>query len=509
MRRAGWSWLLLLLTLLAPLALPAPARSQQIDNRPDCRVDFGFNGMMVGGHWNPMRIYVIGSTQPVSGDLIITLGVHSRVTGRVSVPYVATPNATFPFDVAIAPVSSTWFGNDGRWVSVTMTDRSGRSIRKYTWNTSPRGGQLGLTPPPLTDTSLLIVSTGSSSLRSIRNAWGSSTQADDVNWNSQEVDRWQFSAVAEVEPASLPTISMTWDGASLAVIQGRDIDAVPVDARRALLEWVERGGRLFLVLGDAAPDLSRWLPDDVFETDVTPADPETARPAVRRFDITPLGKRLGWTAEDPLDAGAPGWVATGPRGLGIIRVAAGDPRDVIADSETLVLSWQQLLEPMLADTAPPAYASWFAQGHAVTARRQALDTLAESLASAEPFPFLFVVIFALCFTLVLSLIDYLLIRRTRLGWRGIFTAFVWLTLFAAIGYAVPLLTRSGESQWRRLSLVDIAPDFGVAWEEGVTGVYSAHTQRIGFDGADGWWTSVDPVNWSPTWEGTAITAHQP
>ncbi len=492
-----------------------PAQTLLMEERAGMEVSFGWGGVVISDRWCPVRINVVGGSEAVAGSLFVTTGEGPITHQRIRMPFVATPNATFPFDVAMALPANTSWGDDERWVSVRMADSRGKGIVAGRWYASPRQDQLAL-PYPAPGSTAMIISVGDSTLKSIQHRWGNAI--DDPGTHSVEPEIWAYVDHEQVDVQYLSAATMAYESLAVLVLARRHIDRVPTDVRKAILDWVRRGGTLVLMTDDASPDLRRWLPDEVVTSDILPAEPQIARPELRRFRITEQGEALGWSVSDPLQdmtwdddelpAPAPGWVATGPCGLGTIRLLAVDPRHLVPE-DALRLTWEELLSPLMVTTSLPSRHGWMSESRAKASRRALLDELAGKLDQAQPFPYLIILAFAVLFIVAVTIFDYVLVRRLRLSARSWISALTWISIFSGIAYVTPRLVRTGDAQWRRITIADMAPTLGVGWEDGVSGFFASHPDRVGIDDELGWWQSISAIRWGAPYISPTLNTTQP
>ncbi|MCO6047625.1 hypothetical protein NG895_27285 [Aeoliella sp. ICT_H6.2] len=477
-----------LLQLLATAVLLLPAATLLGEERPQpVRADIGFGDHYKVGCWTPLRISVLGGEKPA------TLMAEVRVPDGEG---TLTSINSRPFSVAAGAMTTVEMlvriGQLESSVEVLLRDaQTGKVVGKRTFVTHRELDKGGIRPgDPATTRLLVVIADGALGV-----ATAEAEKSNEV-WFTQDV-------VGRVTDLSaLPREALAYEGVDTVVVSTSDREAWssmrPDDPRiRALVEWVQQGGRLLLysaanadlVLGAGGP-LEALVPGEyvnsvtldefgALETYVGGNEPLSQRGRLRLAVPTFANLRgdvelsLG-TQDNPVPL-----VIRAREGLGQVVLVGLDvdlpPIKTWKSRERLVAKNLAFPddEPM-ADTENYYYSG---PDDIVVALEQQLDKQLEQSGIRTP-PFMAIAGLVVLYILLIGPGDYFFVQRVlkKMEWTWVtFPTIVVVTCLAAYWYANYL---KGDSlRVNQVEVVDIDNSTGFVRGTMWTHVFSPNPDR--------------------------------
>lgn len=262
------------LTLLTSAVRAADPPVARITN-----VQFGFDGRMQPERWAPLRITIDAVQRPFSGTLIISYPQDHTQRALLHVPAAGTPGVATPVETVIC------LKRHSDVVVVTLVDERGKPIDRRRFGNTAEDADAD---PLLFDAREgLVVCLGRvSPNRHVeplelapdpqdQSAYYGQVQ-EPSNARMAEIRAMRLGSLhtAEADPLALPSNWAAYDTAEVIVLRTEELsDRINTASRQAILQWVQGGGRLVLVV-DQPGDLWRtWLPDGMASF-ITLADPQ-------------------------------------------------------------------------------------------------------------------------------------------------------------------------------------------------------------------------------------------
>lgn len=470
----------------------ASAPGDSGDTNPSLLVTTGLGNTIVADHWNLVRADISPGTKPVSGLVVVETYLGVRTYSRSYAPFVSIPGIPTRVDQVVALPRDVWQMQSDLSMRVMLRAQDGTILRSINLNVLASGTSVQL-PMPADATTTIIAGVGRTSLDSAAKDWGSLSRGErDIAVGDNFYELWSRISYTSVDPDDLPTNTAAYEAVGTIVVSTAVMDRIGDKALGVLLEWVRGGGRLVLVGATYGNDLARWGLSGKVEV----------RPEARgraRVNVLPEGAASGfgprWTPVlGPLPFQGPPEsieVIDGPLGLGWLTLVPVDPQDaptkVLAGDAWLAVLSRSLGERLphgesdnsyLNDYRPPLYA---------------LDTLAASMPAPGAGPMIAVVSVAVVLALMLGPVDWLWLRRRKLGHWSWATATCWILIAATLAYFAPQLARSGRTQLRRIALVDCClstqSDPAISWRTALTSVLASSSGERQFVGTPSraWW----------------------
>ena len=271
--------------LLGVAAMPAAAQREPLTAGENAKVagavDLGWEGYWRADRWMPARLRAQttdGSARPV----VIQWYVPRPGREAMVIQQRATLNGSPGTFLATLPI-----GPDPAAIHVHVRDAETMQTLAW-WPESPRDPVNTLRRQML-DVEAFVGTTGLAPVLQTR---------DDLS-------------AGYIEPANLPRDWVSYDGLDALVINSAELDQIDFDAQRAILDWVDYGGRVYFWLGPTRPPNDAPLAQ-LFDLD-----------ALERKTVDVGGKSvLAWTNANgevtPID------VAYGSGRVTLLRL---DPRD--------------------------------------------------------------------------------------------------------------------------------------------------------------------------------------
>ncbi|MBU6413115.1 MAG: hypothetical protein KGS45_06550 [Planctomycetes bacterium] len=242
-------------------------------------VQFGFDGRMQPERWAPLRITIDAVQRPFSGLLIISYPQDQTQNAVLRVAAAGTPGVATPIDTAIC------LKRHPATIGITLLDERGNLVDRLRFGSTSQFPDA----PPFTfdEREGLVVCIGRVSphrhIEPLELAPDSQDQSDyyrqvqePSNARMGEIRAMRLGSLhtAEADPFALPTNWAAYDTAEAIVLRTEELsDRISTASRQAILQWVQSGGRLVLVV-DQPGDLWRtWLPDGMASF-ITLADPQ-------------------------------------------------------------------------------------------------------------------------------------------------------------------------------------------------------------------------------------------
>lgn len=305
----------------------------------------------------------------------------------------------------------------------------------------------------------------------------------------------------------LPRQWMGYDDFAAVVI---DLAANPLDqgVEFAIAQWTRGGGHLVLIADGPGAELEFWLrrlgiqdppvrlgpptrgtlSRDPTYTGTLPARWNSDAP-FRQLTLTPSGEADGWSATFLTQSSE--LIATGPVGLGMLTVCSIHPArmpDSPAPEDAAQLwSWittgwtgVEIFDEEGEDNR------WFDMTQMYGVGNDELRQAADETIGApriSDVPFFVLAAASLVLALLVGPVDMFALKRLGRSSQSWITALIWIGIAGAVGLIVPSLTRSSESVFGRVTVVDAVcdPASSEAWASGIAGFFTGTRGRVELD----------------------------
>jgi hypothetical protein len=489
--------------LLALAAAASVARAAD-DLKLNIDTEFGWGGCFRPGEWLPVDV-TIHSAEPTFAAVLTLTGPQDEHTSLTVVhPCVLVPDVPVhaPLATRIAPGTQS--------LSLRVRSESdGRSWEKTHNLWDYEADKRIMVSVGEKDLLVVVVGEAGAGLKDVpRNGHcysviGSSSGAGRVY-------------VRERPPLRLPWDWTAYAAADAVVLYDPDWSVMREAQKRALVEWVQGGGRLVMVLGrhplPSRDPLRALVP-------VAVGDARRVEQAGVRADGQPRVPAGAVTAWDLGEPSAPGWrrvsddgdtahlAAAGPVGFGRVAVLAFDPAALPAGDDGAggsVAFWNWTLAHVLEgkslrtgkadDDNSGYYGYYYTEPTAGSRCTDALLAYLLDIPELMPISIIWVVLLMGGMVLVIGPIDYLMLkRRDRLP-------LTWLTLvcyvagFSALAFLGVRALKAGGTQMRVAGVVDAVQGEAGAWASRYGGVYASSAGVFQFTGLDEtqWWSPLAP-----------------
>jgi hypothetical protein len=524
----------LLLTFL--LLLPAAARAQIIHLRSSGltleTLAWGFDPTsptMPGEMYAPVAATVSSGATAVQGILTLEYPQDASQNARIVAPFATTPNA--PTTVQLLAC----LPRNCQWVKVTLSDATGASRYVEYQGIVGEDALPGITSAP--GCSIAIIK-GAEVFTTIALNKGPANAYTGYPTPDPPTSRWWEGANA-VTVSTLPDAWIAWESFDIVVAREHDILQSTTAQREALHTWVEAGGRLVIIASQAGPRTLEAVPGDAREC-FTIDEPlerapgaavqramlassaattaiEPAVTPVRLLQLTPEGRRAGWTLRFPITDAQDfdsALLASGPACLGIVTIVGMNPKRICGiDAPAHDSLWREILFPSVPHwhagaVGRNAWYSWqsasgpdMATGMAI---RQTLDSITTTPSIGAGFFIVTLVVVGLLGLLIGPVGRVVLKRR---GWLST----SWLAAGACIagvsvaGWLIPALLRSGETAASRACAVDALCDergaIAAAWSANITGFFAGRPRATALPASQdtdalpggAWWRGISTI----------------
>ncbi len=421
--------------LLALAALFAPVHVQAQAPQPAAKVQLGIGGKLKVGNWTPVAVELAQPAGDQTSIVVVTTDYENNQVENLLT--LESPTR------AVGLVQPGRL--DGRVTIVARTSAGDRTL-----------GEIDLLPDG---------NANATSYRQNTEFWGvlgSSGQFAEAAalWTDSVREPGQTSLSAAVafplDWNSLPDRVEAWDSLDVIVVGGEALNAPPAKSE-LLRQWVERGGRLLLVLGSATPNyeqspMARWSPIAVSGT-VNATSLEMLNDRVRQSSKLTIGRgarRRSVAAarlQGPPDRSLPGpAVLSKPYGFGLMTAFA-------FDFEQPPLSTWESHPKLIQGLMMPSRSAMVRTTRDSDVRSTGITDLASQLASGldqfqqvDRLSFRGVMVWTVLWMAVLFPLDYLLVhrllKRPQLTWLTLPLLITAATLIAArsarAGNSIPL-----------------------------------------------------------------------
>ena len=245
MRQTPLPYRRIAIVLASLCMLPATAFAQSPEPTI-VNAKIGFQGVYKLGCWTPLKIEILGGTKPCSGRLVVSVpdtdGVPTRVVSEASRPVGVDPKQTTTVRLFVR------IGQSSSPLKVRLISEDGKVLAKRTFHPGPES-QPGIVPGGTPATNRILLEFGPSL------GLGNLLQTD------QPTDEQLTTRIASIEQADdLPTRWYGYESVDTVLLTTstpelfRPLLQSP-GRIEALLEWVERGGRLILFCAEGAEEL--------------------------------------------------------------------------------------------------------------------------------------------------------------------------------------------------------------------------------------------------------------
>lgn len=501
-------------------------------------VRWGWTGLqLTGGVHNPVRITLSSGSNAVAGVVTLVYPQDGSQTGRVSVPFSTTPNVGVTVELQAAPA----IGTSQMRLEIVASGRMFRiDLDSQIATTSEEVALPSLTNTPMwavmgPDLSLDLTPT---------NAAQPSTGDRDANY-------WDHATTPTIPASRFPNAWVGYECVDGVIARQRDLRQLSATQREALRTWLERGGRMVLLLDEVGDDwrelLPTFMPDDLLIASEVQrvsisesvrgmlrgayaADPEEWSKRVRESGdslAAPIRTRLltlsdeaialGWDPTLTVDARSEvqaDWdrtciAATGPVGLGLLSVLGTDPANLpeqVSAKETMT-AWRNVLDLTRDQTRHVVnqYTWWDAGSDDAANLGNAADTIVQARAPGVGF-FVIVMIAILLLALWVGPVGRVILKKRGLLSRSWAIALAAIAVCTLIGLLAPRLFREGTDDLGTLTLHDVFVDADGrpirVYTSQLTAVFAGSPHQfdiakvdIGRDDAGGqWWRGVSPVH---------------
>jgi hypothetical protein len=456
----------LLLVLIGTAVLGAPGNGNlQAAEAPLATVELGIGGKLKVGSWTPIHVEL---RDPLPQDAEIVVTTSDFENNRLKTPLVAKSPTQLTGLVQVG-------GLEGR-VAVVLRQPGKESVLE----------ELRVTPEGMA---------APASYRQSTEFWGvlgSSARFEEsaTQWTaSLPTTRGQIpparAAAITLEWSGLPEAVEGWDSLDVLVI-GADAYQIPPEKNETLRRWVERGGRLLLLLGSATgayqkSPLAEWSPIAVEKT-VGVTSLEMVKQRVSGSAPLRLGLRrsipaahLPGAPEGTLPGAA---VYSKPYGAGFVSAFAFD------FEQPPLSTWESQPELLRQLTMPLASAQGRANRESDLSSTGITDLASQMASGLDRFQgvnrasFRGVMLWTAFWMAVLFPLDYLIVQKVLKR-----PHLTWITLPFLIAIATLLASRSAVASntapltVNQIDLVDFTPaDAGVRVQSWMT-FYSPETAR--------------------------------
>jgi len=453
----------LFIAFLACLSVQGVVRAA--DAAPAAVVELGIAGNLKVGSWTPIRVELAAPAAAGAEVVVVTTDFDNN---RLETPLVSNSPTHWAGMIQVGRLEGSvdiLLRADGKETligDVRITPEGKVSPASYRQNTE-FWGVLGSTAR--------FGDAATEWTASIRASRGASAPARAVAMN--------------LDWAGLPEAVEAWDSLDVLVIGG-DAFAIPPDRNETLRRWVERGGRLLLVLGSATPDfqnspIAKWSPikaEGVVQ--VTSLDTVKARVAnsallrIARQRSIPAAHLPG-TPEGTLPGPA---ILAKPYGFGFLTAFAFD------FEQPPLSTWQDQTSLLRQLTMPTAPAPVRANRDSELSSTGITDLASQMASGLDRFEgvnrasFRGVMLWTALWMVVLFPLDYLVVQKVLKR-----PHLTWVTLPLLIATATLLASRSAMSSntapltCNQIDLVDFTPaDSAVRVQSWMT-FYSDETER--------------------------------
>lgn len=540
MSRLG-SWLCTLLLFL----VPSPAGAQpnlpggSVKEKLFVQVEFGFNDIMPVERWAPVRFTITSPERHIVGMATLTYQQDGSQSLATSTPVTLTAGMPTPIDFFVCLPRS------GAECSFTLREDNGKVLLRERYNTSSFGASSvdSFTPPSLVQERITILAIGHERLADAQSVWARSLYLPDM-WNGYRASDQETHAefeqqfgIASIAPEDAFASWAAYDGVAAIVAPASVVTSLPERARREILLWVQRGGRLIIQLDDASSAWRQWLPAgrDWHCFDV--GDPRTmdvpdplgaltqahakaagfdsnstlavaASIPARPISLTQRGSAVGfqplWSGSSESDAVI---AVQGPFGFGSLVLIGFDPASLptLPSRSGPIAAWGGVLEscvPIVDVTPDTRWRGYTWSSGATSFQSEAISSIVDSCVDAPGIrgSTLVLVVTLLCiFALAIGPFDAIFLKRR--GWRhwSWLSATGWITVFSGVLLVVPLFQRDNNSEVGRVVVTDALLDETgaplVSWKTGVTVSYAGRNGPIGpsDERSGAWWRGISPV----------------
>jgi hypothetical protein len=253
------------------------------------------------------------------------------------------------------------------------------------------------------------------------------------------------------------------------------------DQADAIRHWVAAGGDLVIGGGRTAAEIGESpllemlpvLPGGTTRLDALPTTSEFLETSLR----TPLhvttgsllaGEVILWENEVPL-------IFRRGYGQGTVTFLAFDPDALVREEGGGVTALWTYLIPLEGGNAllPPV---------SIAPAVRFVRNSVQKFTQGEPIPLGWIILFVLCYVVVIGPVDYLVLKRLgKLEWTW-FTFTISVVVFSALAYFGSVLLRGQDLAIREMALLDLDPATGWRTSSTFLGVYSPQNRRLGFRG---------------------------
>jgi len=457
------------------MLVAAPSALAQSKKDPTVSANYAFTNAVRAGSWTPL-IVTVSDPFSRSMDLEINVPTGSPIGASIHVPIATT---TTPTRYTIYVPTTSGYNYSYSMTSIQLRDAiTGRRIgERFQIGPPTNYWEQGLTVAIVTPN------------------W----QANVFATNTQSVT--SFMQIGTIPPNVLPTERIGYEGLDVLVLYGVDLNLLDRQVQRAIVNWVDGGGRLVFWPGDHVvptdTPISKILPAQVGALDsiaISSIDEKwktrSDNASILARKLTPIGNaesvdfHEGFSPSIQSDFGL-GRISVMP--IDLFEIKTGDAKN---DGNLSLILLKGIVEfntqPTSQQRIIPVVSEDRFGSNEADARRAVLSELA-NVADLRTFDVSLLLWMMLGLTILVGPVDWFVLRAlhrqpwtwfTTLGWAGV----------ATIGAIMLALTgRGGSSTYRSFTLIDQLDGRTLAQTQ-MACLYSSNTRKFEITSdAPGWW----------------------
>ncbi len=427
-----WHRLIRLLALPLLVALASPARAQQLAG---FSVQTGYDGLVVYGAWNPVRITISGGSAPVAGTIEVSVGLGGEIVSVNRRAFAATPGKSITYDLpAYMPIRGRTHSWGWPEVFTELRDSRGRLIDDWVAEYSGTEGDETISTTLNETWERAIVRTDVSLISRVAN--------DDTN-----DEFWQLVQPVTASPRALWTHPLAFDGVGVLFVSTPQLADITPIARDSVLAWLRSGGHLVLV-GPAIHLTEDWdiEGEAIRSLEVPPSadEPESADMELSPGDDWPgMTRRL---------VGHGTWTHIGER-----------PEDLGWSQDKVIRAWRALSSSILPikgefeRVSRSGVRTWVGMPTGST-ESERVDAVVERFREVEPPGMTWLIGFLAVLAIVVGPVDRILLKRTKRLHLSSVSVLVWILIAGFFAVLLPIVTRSGDTWTGTHTFTDVALD---------------------------------------------------
>jgi hypothetical protein len=515
---------------------PGPIRAAENPFNVDCFV--GWNGCFRPGTWTPLEIGITSSlTENFAGRVHVSVIQDSVNRMNITQPFVLTVDQ--PTHIPL--VTKIAFGADE--LNLRLTDAKGRAVRRLDiglFDFSRNNRML----KPVNREDLFIGSVGRQRFGLLR-----LPEKTQCMYTGQSNSNLGQVFVESKLPHMVPWDWTGFTGLDLLILYDPDWGRFRNEQVKAITDWVERGGKLLVVLGTFPFPGNSLLGQKLPVTIGALKEVAVSTAWLNRWSLDAaseeravcyaLTARADARVYTPTDTNEPTLFAGAQLGFGRVGVLGLDPSTLDeAQRDRAPQFWVHAFNQLLANRpGQPVSANRrnrrvsrsgnlqaatgkgarehrsirLAQAESVPespnrnnrfsydmgATQQGTSNVLDYLAGIQemrPLSIGWVILLLLLLAVLLGPVDYMVLKRLDRQPLTWVTSIFWITLFTVGAYYGVQALRAGDMQLRTVSVVDGIQDQGPGWTSQVCGLFAPKSADYALDQLQPgqWWSSVAP-----------------